>query len=62
LLSAHRNMFRQAATYNNHTDLQEQAETVTAYIKMCIDEVTITKTITMPANQKPWMTAKFVDW
>ncbi|KAL0149864.1 hypothetical protein M9458_054912, partial [Cirrhinus mrigala] len=51
-----------AATYNDHRDLQEQAETVTAYIKMCIDEVTITKTITMRANQKPWMTAKFVDW
>ncbi len=27
------NMFKEAATYNNHTDLQEYTETVTAYIK-----------------------------
>ncbi len=31
------NMFKEAATYNNHTDLQEYTETVTAYIKYCID-------------------------
>lgn len=50
------NMFKEAATYNNHTDLQEYTETVTAYIKKCIDDVTVTKTITIHANQKPWMT------
>ncbi len=33
-------------------------ETVNAYIKKCIDDVTVTKTITTHANQKPWMTAK----
>ncbi len=33
-------------------------ETVTAYIKKCIDDVTVTKTITTHANQKPWMTAE----
>ncbi len=52
------NMFKEAATYNNHTDLQEYIETVTAYIKKCIDDVTVTKTITTRANQKPWMTAE----
>ncbi len=51
-------MFKEAATYNNHTDLQEYTETVTAYIKTCIDDVTVTKTITTRANQKPWMTAE----
>ncbi len=34
------NMFKQAATYNNTTDLQEYSETVTAYITKCIDDVT----------------------
>ncbi|KAL0202652.1 hypothetical protein M9458_000670, partial [Cirrhinus mrigala] len=52
------NMFREAATYNNHTDLHKYTETVTAYIKKCIDDVTVTKTITTRANQKPWMTAE----
>ncbi|KAL0148752.1 hypothetical protein M9458_055930 [Cirrhinus mrigala] len=50
--------FKEAATYNNQTDLQEYTETVTAYIKKCIDDVTVTKTITTRANQKPWMTAE----
>ncbi len=44
--------------HNNHTDLQEYTETVTAYIKNCIDDVTVTKTITTRANRKPWMTAE----
>ncbi len=45
------NMFKQAATYNNTADLQEYTETVTAYITKCIDDVTVTKTITVWANQ-----------
>ncbi|KAK2918691.1 hypothetical protein Q8A73_003062 [Channa argus] len=49
-------MFKQAATYNNTTDLQEYAETVSAYINKCINDVTVKKTITVRANQKPWMT------
>ncbi len=32
-------MFKEAATYNNHTDLQEYTETVTACIKKGIDDV-----------------------
>ncbi len=51
-------MFKQAATYNNTTDLQEYTETVTAYITKCIDDVTVTKTITVRANQKPWLTGE----
>ncbi len=35
-------MFKQAATYNNTTDLQEYTETVTAYITKFIDDVTVT--------------------
>ncbi len=52
------NMFKQAATCNNTTDLQEYSETVTAYITKCIDDVTVTKTITVWANQKPWLTGE----
>ncbi len=51
-------MFKQAATYNNTTDLQEYSETVTAYITKCIDDVTVTKSITVRANQKPWLTGE----
>ncbi|XP_028826871.1 zinc finger matrin-type protein 4-like [Denticeps clupeoides] len=32
------NMFKQAATYNNITDLQEYTETVTAYITKCTED------------------------
>ncbi len=52
------NMFKEVATYNNHTDLQEYTETATAYIKKFMDDVTVTKTITTRAIQKPWMTAE----
>ncbi len=58
LLPGHWKMFKEAATYNIHTDLQEYTESLTAYIKKCIDDVTVTKTITTRANQKPWMTAE----
>ncbi len=51
-------MFKQAATYNNTTDLQEHSETVTVYITKCIDDVMVTKTITVRANQKPWLTGE----
>ncbi len=51
-------MFKQAATHNNTTDLQEYSETVTAYITKCIDDITVTKTITVRANQKPWLTGE----
>ncbi len=44
-----RKLADQAATYNNTTDLQEYSETVTAYITKCIDDVMVTKTITVRA-------------
>uniref|UniRef100_A0A3B1K0V6 Reverse transcriptase domain-containing protein n=1 Tax=Astyanax mexicanus TaxID=7994 RepID=A0A3B1K0V6_ASTMX len=52
------NMFREAATHNNSTDIQEYTETVSAYITKCIDDVTDLKTITVRANQKPWLTGE----
>ena len=51
-------MFKQAATYDNHTDIEEYTETVTSYISKCIADVTHTRTITVRANQKPWLTAE----
>ena len=47
------NVFKQAATCDNTTDLQEYTDAVTAYITKCTDDVTILKTITVRANQKP---------
>ena len=51
-------VFKQAVTYNNNTDLQEYADTVTGYISKCIEDVTVLKTITVRANQKPWLTGE----
>lgn len=47
-------MFKQAATNNNHTDLEEYTDTVIS--TKCIEDVTHTKTINTRANQKPWLT------
>ncbi|KAK3549100.1 hypothetical protein QTP70_031895 [Hemibagrus guttatus] len=35
----------------------EYTTSVTSYIGRCIDDVTVSKTITTRSNQKPWMTA-----
>ncbi|KAK3534564.1 hypothetical protein QTP86_016659, partial [Hemibagrus guttatus] len=51
-------MFREAATNGDTTDLEEYMSSVTSYISKCIDDVTISKSITTRSNQKPWMTAK----
>ncbi|KAK3542272.1 hypothetical protein QTP86_021989 [Hemibagrus guttatus] len=51
-------MFRKAATKGDTTDLQEYTSSVTSYISKCIDDVTISKSITTRSNQKPWLTAK----
>lgn len=56
--TTHWNMFKQAATYNKTTDLQENSETVTVYITKCIDDVTVTQAFTVQANQKPWITGE----
>ena len=49
-------MFKQASTYNNQTDIEEYTDTVTSYITKCIDDVTHTKDIITRANWKPWLT------
>jgi hypothetical protein len=36
-------MFKEAATHNNHTDIEEYKDTVTSYMCKCIDNVTSTK-------------------
>ncbi|XP_049331041.1 probable RNA-directed DNA polymerase from transposon BS [Astyanax mexicanus] len=51
-------MFREAATEGDSVDLEEYAASVTGYISKCIDDVTVSKTITTRPNQKPWMTAE----
>ncbi|KAI4889636.1 hypothetical protein NFI96_003622 [Prochilodus magdalenae] len=51
-------MFREAATYSTTTDLEEYTSSVISYIGKCIDDVTVSKTITTRPNQKPWMTAE----
>ncbi|KAK3506979.1 hypothetical protein QTP70_033856 [Hemibagrus guttatus] len=51
-------MFREVATKGNTTDLEEYTSSVTSYTSKCIDDVTISKSITTRSNQKLWMTAK----
>ncbi|KAK3528504.1 hypothetical protein QTP70_000580 [Hemibagrus guttatus] len=51
-------MFREAATNGDTTDLEEYMSSVTSYISKCINDVTVSKSITTHSNQKPWMTAK----
>ncbi|KAK3565371.1 hypothetical protein QTP86_007107 [Hemibagrus guttatus] len=51
-------MFREAATKGDTTDLEEYTSSVTSYISKCIDDVTISKSITIRSNQKPVMTTK----
>ncbi|KAI4893321.1 hypothetical protein NFI96_028477 [Prochilodus magdalenae] len=48
----------EAATYSNTTDLEEYSSSVTSCIGKCIDDVTVSKTITTRPNQKLWMTAE----
>ncbi|KAK3559130.1 hypothetical protein QTP86_005035 [Hemibagrus guttatus] len=48
---------REAATNGDTTDLEEYTS-MTSYISKCINDVTISKSITTLSNQKPWMTAK----
>ncbi|KAK1806262.1 hypothetical protein P4O66_000144 [Electrophorus voltai] len=46
--------FKEAATVN----LEEYTASVTGYLGKCIDDVTVSKTITTHPKQKPWMTAE----
>ncbi|KAI4803307.1 hypothetical protein KUCAC02_006858, partial [Chaenocephalus aceratus] len=45
-------------TYNNTTNIQDYTETVTGYITKCIEDVTHTRSITIRANQRPWLTGE----
>ncbi|KAK3554368.1 hypothetical protein QTP70_022598, partial [Hemibagrus guttatus] len=49
---------REAATNGNSINLEEYTTSVTSYIGKCINDVTVSKTITTRFNQKLWMTAK----
>ncbi|KAI5102820.1 gastrula zinc finger protein XlCGF28.1-like [Silurus meridionalis] len=50
-------MFREAATNGDSINLEGYTSSVTSYISKCVDDVTISKSITTRSNQKPWMTA-----
>ncbi|KAK3530008.1 hypothetical protein QTP86_009388 [Hemibagrus guttatus] len=52
------NMFREVATNGDSINLEEYTTSVTSHIGKCIDDVTVSKTITTHSNQKPWMTAE----
>ena len=49
-------MFKAAAIYNNHINIDEYAMSVSAYINKCTEDVSASKSIITQANQKPWMT------
>ncbi|KAK1786835.1 hypothetical protein P4O66_017219, partial [Electrophorus voltai] len=50
--------FKEAATDGGTVNLEKYTASVTGYISKCIDDVTVSKTITTHPNQKPWMTAE----
>ncbi|KAK1804795.1 hypothetical protein P4O66_003640 [Electrophorus voltai] len=50
--------FKEAATDGGTVNLEEYSASVTGYISKCIDDVTVSKTITTRPNQKPGMTAE----
>ncbi|KAK1802807.1 hypothetical protein P4O66_021353, partial [Electrophorus voltai] len=50
--------FKEAASDGDTVNLEEYIASVTGYISKCIDDVTVSKTITTRPNQKPWMTAE----
>ncbi|KAK3510918.1 hypothetical protein QTP70_025540 [Hemibagrus guttatus] len=52
------NMFREVATNGDSINLEEYTTSVTSHIGKCIDDVTVSKTITTHSSQKPWMTAE----
>ncbi|CAG5884454.1 unnamed protein product [Menidia menidia] len=49
-------IFKEAATDNQRTNVEEYAASVSDYISWCMENETATKTIVTRANQKPWMT------
>lgn len=51
-------MFKEAATEGDTVNLEKYTKSVLGYIEKCVEDVTITKPITIPPNQKPWLNAK----
>ena len=51
-------MFKEAVTTNQHTDMEEYAASVSAYIQKCWEDVCVIRNITTRANQIPWMTSE----
>ncbi len=51
-------VFRQAATKDQEIDIEDYAVAVSGYIYKCMEDVCVTKCITVRANEKPWMTAE----
>lgn len=47
--------FKDTATANKHTNMEEYSATVSAFIKKCTEDICVIKNITTWANQKPWM-------
>ncbi len=47
-------MLRDAATQENHINLEEYTSSLSSYISKCVDDVVITKII-KSKNQKAWM-------
>lgn len=52
------NVFKEVATRNDHTDLEEYASSVTGYIVKCVDDVVLTRIITIWPDQRPWLNIK----
>ncbi|KAK0143163.1 hypothetical protein N1851_018714 [Merluccius polli] len=56
--TTHWDIFREAATQDGKTDLQEYTDSVISYINKCIEDVAEVRTIKRRANQKPWLTGE----
>ena len=43
---------------NHHTQVQEYAESVSAFTHKCMEDVSVMKNTTTRANKKPWMSSE----
>lgn len=50
------NVFTAVAMVNHHTQVEEYAESVSAYIQECMEDVSVIQNISARANKKPLMT------
>ncbi|XP_072923421.1 uncharacterized protein [Hemitrygon akajei] len=51
-------IFKTAASYDDHIDIEEYAEAVISYIAKCTEDVTVIKTFSARGYKKPWMTTE----